>query len=85
VALQEAGRMNSLLVEMKRSMDELLLGLDGALNMSEKMEALARGIATNSVPALWMAQMSTRVQEVGCCGGGGGIMRRGARESGGGE
>ncbi len=56
--------MNALLVEMKRSMDELLLGLDGALNMSEKMEALSRGISTNSVPALWMAQMSTRVQEV---------------------
>ncbi|KAJ9515913.1 hypothetical protein QJQ45_016901, partial [Haematococcus lacustris] len=64
VALQEANRMNALLVEMKRSMDELLLGLDGALNMSDKMEALSRGIATNSVPALWMSQMSTRVQEV---------------------
>ena len=64
VALQEAVRMNTLLVEMKRSMDELLLGLDGALNMSDKMEALAKGIQTNSVPALWMAQMSTRVQEV---------------------
>lgn len=45
-------------------MDELLLGLDGALNMSEKMEALAKGISTNSVPMLWMSQMSTRVQEV---------------------
>ncbi|MEW5298846.1 MAG: hypothetical protein WDW36_001923 [Sanguina aurantia] len=63
VALQEAGRMNALLVEMKASMDELQLGLDGALNMSEKMEALSRGIATNSVPALWMGCMSTRVQE----------------------
>ena len=48
-------------------MDELLLGLDGALNMSEKMEALSRGIATNSVPSLWMAQMSTRVQVCVCC------------------
>lgn len=64
VALQEATRMNGLLVEMKRSMDELQLGLDGALNMSEKMESLAKGISTNSVPALWMGQMSTRVQEV---------------------
>ncbi len=64
VALQEANRMNGLLTEMKRSMDELLLGLDGALNMSEKMEALARGISSNTVPALWMSQMSTRVQEV---------------------
>lgn len=46
-------------------MEELQLGLDGALNMSEKMEALAKGIATNTVPALWMSNMSTRVQEVG--------------------
>jgi dynein heavy chain len=57
--------MNTLLEEMRRSMEELQLGLDGALNMSEKMEELAKGIATNSVPALWMSCMSTRVQEVG--------------------
>eukprot|EP00879_Flechtneria_rotunda_P021343 GHRR01022494.1.p1 GENE.GHRR01022494.1~~GHRR01022494.1.p1 ORF type:complete len:925 (+),score=321.59 GHRR01022494.1:1101-3875(+) len=64
VALQEATRMNALLEEMRRSMEELQLGLDGALNMSDKMEALARGIATNTVPALWMSVMSTRIQEV---------------------
>lgn len=63
-ALQETGRMNGLLSEMRRSMEELTLGLDGALNMSDKMEALAKGLATNSVPALWMSMMSTRVQEV---------------------
>ena len=56
--------MNALLEEMRRSMEELQLGLDGALNMSDKMEALARGIATNKVPSLWMSCMSTRVQEV---------------------
>lgn len=56
--------MNALLAEMKRGMEELQLGLDGALNMSDKMEALAKGIATNSVPAAWMSVMSTRVQEV---------------------
>ena len=43
VALQEAVRMNGLLEEMKRSMEELQLGLDGALNMSDKMEKLASG------------------------------------------
>eukprot|EP00878_Enallax_costatus_P020623 GHUV01021808.1.p1 GENE.GHUV01021808.1~~GHUV01021808.1.p1 ORF type:complete len:1441 (+),score=543.76 GHUV01021808.1:4290-8612(+) len=64
VALQEATRMNALLDEMRRSMEELQLGLDGALNMSDKMEALAKGIATNTVPALWMTMMSTRIQEV---------------------
>uniref|UniRef100_A0A061RCW1 Flagellar alpha dynein n=1 Tax=Tetraselmis sp. GSL018 TaxID=582737 RepID=A0A061RCW1_9CHLO len=64
VALQETGRMNNLLSEMRRSMEELTLGLDGALNMSDKMEALAKGLNTNSVPALWMSMMSTRIQEV---------------------
>lgn len=48
--------MNTLLVELRRSMEELQLGLDGALNMSDKMEALARGIATNTV----------RAQAIGC-------------------
>ena len=61
--------MNALLVELRRSMEELQLGLDGALNMSEAMEALARGIAANAVPAAWMAAMSTRIQEVGGFGG----------------
>ena len=56
--------MNSLLSEMKRSMEELTLGLDGSLNMSPAMEALAAAIRSNSVSARWMAQMSTRIQEV---------------------
>lgn len=64
VALQEVVRMNSLLSEMKASMEELLLGLDGALNMSDKMEKLATGISTGVVPELWRAQVSTRFQEV---------------------
>ena len=63
-ALQEAVRMNTLLGEMSRSLAELKLGLEGSLNMSAEMEALARGFETNSVPALWMSTMSTRVQEV---------------------
>ena len=47
-----------------KSQFNILTGLDGALNMSDKMEALSRGIAANTVPALWIAQMSTRIQEV---------------------
>lgn len=43
VALQEAARMNTLLTEMRQSMEELLLGLGGSLNMSDKMEKLAVG------------------------------------------
>ena len=49
----QATRMNALLEEMRRSMEELQLGLDGALNMSDKMEALAKGIATNTVWHVW--------------------------------
>lgn len=56
--------MNALLGEMKRGMEELQLGLDGALNMSAAMEALARAFAANAVPDAWMASMSTRIQEV---------------------
>jgi dynein heavy chain len=63
-ALQEAARMNALLGEMRRGLDELQLGLDGALNMSPAMEALAAAMAANAVPAAWMAAMSARVQEV---------------------
>ena len=44
--------------------EELQLGLDGALNMSPAMEALAAGIAADKVPASWAAVMSTRYQEV---------------------
>jgi len=64
VATQEAARMNNLIDEIRSSLEELQLGLDGALNMSERMEALADGIATNRVPARWMSAMSTRIQEV---------------------
>jgi len=63
-ALQEATRMNGLISFIRRSLEELTLGLDGALNMSPSMEATQTGIFKNSVPPLWMAQMSTRVQEV---------------------
>lgn len=45
VALQEAARMNTLLTEMRQSMEELLLGLGGSLNMSDKMEKLAVGMS----------------------------------------
>lgn len=63
-ALQEATRMTDLLVFLRRSLEELTLGLDGALNMSPAMEEVQNGIFRNSVPPSWMKQMSTRVQEV---------------------
>ena len=49
---------------VRRSLEELTMGLDGSLNMSDAMEAVASGIFRNAVPGSWMAQMSTRVQEV---------------------
>lgn len=53
VALQEAARMNTLLTEMRQSMEELLLGLGGSLNMSDKMEKLATGESHASHCVLW--------------------------------
>ena len=63
-AIQEATRMTDLLIFIKRSLEELTLGLDGALNMSDAMEMVQNGIYRNTVPPSWMKQMSSRVQEV---------------------
>lgn len=41
--------MNVLLEEMRRSMEEMRLGLDGALNFSPAMEALSSALAQNKV------------------------------------
>jgi dynein heavy chain len=54
--------MNGLLAEMRRSMEELQLGLDGALNMSPAMEQLLAALGGGRVPSSWMACMSTRIQ-----------------------
>ena len=56
--------MTDLLNFIKRSLEELTLGLDGALNMSPAMEEVQNGIFRNSVPPSWMKQMSSRIQEV---------------------
>lgn len=48
VALQEAGRMNALLGEVRASLAELALGLKGDLTMSERMEELMRALAGES-------------------------------------
>jgi hypothetical protein len=54
--------MNALLGELRRSLEELQLGLDGALNMSPAMEALLAALAAGRVPQSWMACMSNRIQ-----------------------
>lgn len=53
VCLQECERMNTLLFEIKRSLEDLRLGLTGALNITDTMEALQRFLSFNKVPATW--------------------------------
>eukprot|EP00698_Gefionella_okellyi_P011837 TRINITY_DN3147_c0_g1_i1.p1 TRINITY_DN3147_c0_g1~~TRINITY_DN3147_c0_g1_i1.p1 ORF type:complete len:4003 (-),score=857.71 TRINITY_DN3147_c0_g1_i1:159-12167(-) len=50
---QECDRMNLLLAEMTRSLMELKMGLEGSLNISEAMEALANAIFVDRVPSTW--------------------------------
>jgi len=45
--------MNTLLSEIKRTLDELKLGLTGALNVTDAMENLQRNLQYNKVPASW--------------------------------
>jgi len=53
VFLQECEYMNNLINEIQRSLAELQLGLDGQLQMSERMEALERALFLEQVPASW--------------------------------
>jgi len=45
--------MNNLLVEIKTSLEDLRLGLTGALNMTDAMEVLMRFLNFNKVPETW--------------------------------
>lgn len=47
--------MNILLGEIRRSLVELQMGLDGALNITDKMEILTNELALNKVPGTWTA------------------------------
>lgn len=49
VAVQECSRMNILLFELKRSLLELVKGMDGQLNMTQAMEDLQTALAKNEV------------------------------------
>ncbi|KAJ8290699.1 hypothetical protein GJAV_G00016460 [Gymnothorax javanicus] len=53
VCFQECERMNVLLEEMRRSLQELDLGLKGELTISGKMEALQAALFYDSVPESW--------------------------------
>lgn len=53
VVLQEVERMNLLTNEIRRSLGELKLGLQGALNMSDAMDSLLLSLKLGRVPANW--------------------------------
>ncbi|NXS34473.1 DYH17 protein, partial [Pomatostomus ruficeps] len=54
VALQECERMNILTNEIRRSLKELDLGLQGELTITSEMEELANALFYDSVPESWM-------------------------------
>ncbi|NWV92100.1 DYH17 protein, partial [Machaerirhynchus nigripectus] len=53
VALQECERMNILTYEIRRSLKELDLGLQGELTITSEMEELANALFYDSVPESW--------------------------------
>jgi len=55
VALQECDKMNTLLNEMRFSLNELDQGLDGALNITDAMEVLQKSLEINVIPPKWAA------------------------------
>merc|ERR1712194_434477 len=50
---QESDVMNVMLLQIFTSLEELELGLAGALNMTDNMESLATALSLNRVPANW--------------------------------
>jgi dynein heavy chain len=53
VCAQECEKMNCLLLEITISLEELFMGLDGALNMTDAMETLSTSLILNRVPQNW--------------------------------
>ncbi|XP_051263759.1 dynein axonemal heavy chain 11 isoform X8 [Dicentrarchus labrax] len=53
VCFQECERMNLLLAEIRKSLNELDLGLKGELTISSRMETLQSALFTDSVPDSW--------------------------------
>jgi dynein heavy chain len=53
VVMQESDVMNVMLLKIFTSLEELELGLAGALNMTDSMEDLATALSLNRVPAPW--------------------------------
>ncbi|XP_028280327.1 dynein heavy chain 11, axonemal isoform X1 [Parambassis ranga] len=62
VCLQECERMNLLLAEIRKSLNELELGLKGELTITSSMETLQSALFSDSVPDSWarLAYPSTK-------------------------
>ncbi len=62
VFIQECEAMNTLLTEMHRSLNELIMGFAGELTMSDEMAALMNALHQGVVPTAWasLAWPSTR-------------------------
>merc|ERR1719240_1623621 len=52
--LQELERMNKIVGAIRTQLNELALGLSGALNISDAMDALINSISMNMVPPNWL-------------------------------
>jgi len=65
VFLQECERMNLLLVEMRRSLLELDMGLKGDLSISEAMENLMNALFDDKVPERWEARAWPSLRPLG--------------------
>ena len=56
VMLQECEKMNILLTTMRKSLGDLQLGLQGALNISEAMDKMMTSMFLDQIPAMWEKQ-----------------------------
>ncbi|KAI3381366.1 hypothetical protein SNEBB_008024 [Seison nebaliae] len=54
VAIQECERMNMLINEMRKSLNELNLGLKGELTITEDMELLSEALFLDKIPDNWI-------------------------------
>lgn len=53
VAIQEIEQMNTLVEVMKSSLEDLLRGLRGELNITDTMETLQSFLLLGKVPPIW--------------------------------
>jgi len=59
VLMQESERFNLLLREIRQDLKEMRMGLEGALNITDKMEAAMDNMIIQKVPGSWVAAWRT--------------------------